>query len=88
MLFACFFSQKLAEIMSKHAGKNAETQPYQRESLIKLQAWVNKEVRVRFSGGRTITGVLRGFDTSNNMIVDDTIEYIRGIKYLIECFLM
>lgn len=67
--------------MSKPPAKkdNAEQQPFVRESLIKLQGWVDKEIRVRFSGGRTITGVLRGYDASNNMIVDDTIEYVRGI---------
>ena len=64
--------------MSKQPAKNAETQSFQRESLIKLQSWVDKEIRVRFSGGRQITGVLRGYDNSNNMIVDDTVEYVRG----------
>jgi len=64
--------------MSKQApAKNAEVQPYQRENLIKLQSWVDREIRVSFSGGRQITGILKGYDNSNNMLVDDTIEYIR-----------
>jgi len=41
---------------------------------------VDKEIRVRFSGGRQVSGVLRGFDNSNNMIVDDTVEYVRDIN--------
>ena len=31
-------------------------------SVIKLKTWVDKEVRIRFSGGRQIVGVLRGYD--------------------------
>jgi len=62
----------------KAPQKKEEAQPYQRENLIKLQSWVDREIRVRFSGGRQVTGILKGYDNSNNMIVDDTIEYIRG----------
>ena len=65
--------------MSRPAPKKEEAQPFQRENLIKLQGWVDREIRVRFSGGRQITGILKGYDNSNNMLVDDTIEYIRGL---------
>ncbi len=67
--------------MNKPQQKKEEVQPYQRENLIKLQAWVDRDIRVRFSGGRQITGLLKGFDNSNNMIVDDTIEYLRGDSF-------
>lgn len=69
--------------MSKNPGKQGDAPTFTRESIIKLQGWVNQEIKVRFSGGRQITGVLKGFDTANNMIVDDTVEYIRGITSLI-----
>jgi U6 snRNA-associated Sm-like protein LSm7 len=68
--------------MSKSHGKQGDAPTFTRESIIKLQSWVNLDIKVRFSGGRQITGVLKGFDTANNMIVDDTIEYIRGIMSL------
>ena len=64
--------------MSKQQTQQKKDGESYNPSIIKLNGWVDKEVRVRFIGGRTITGTLKGFDNVNNMIVDDAIEYFRG----------
>ncbi len=64
--------------MSKYQSHQKKDSETYNPSIIKLSGWVDKEVRVRFVGGRTITGTLKGSDNANNMIVDDTIEYLRG----------
>tara|TARA_B100000780_G_scaffold212989_1_gene152605 strand:- start:495 stop:650 length:156 start_codon:yes stop_codon:yes gene_type:complete len=39
---------------------------------------MGKKVRVRFQGGREVVGVLRGFDPMVNIVIDDSIEYLRS----------
>lgn len=36
-----------------------------------------QEVRVKFTGGREVTGVLKGFDKLLNLVLDDTKEYLK-----------
>eukprot|EP00455_Lapot_gusevi_P034816 TRINITY_DN3851_c0_g2_i2.p1 TRINITY_DN3851_c0_g2~~TRINITY_DN3851_c0_g2_i2.p1 ORF type:complete len:100 (-),score=37.42 TRINITY_DN3851_c0_g2_i2:356-625(-) len=37
----------------------------------------DQQVRVKFSGGREVVGVLKGYDTLVNLVLDDTQEYLR-----------
>ena len=43
-----------------------------------LERFVEKRIRVKFAGGREIVGVLKGFDPLVNLVLDDTVEYLRG----------
>lgn len=36
-----------------------------------------QEVRVKFTGGREVTGVLKGFDKLLNLVLDDTKEFLK-----------
>ena len=56
-----------------------------KDSIIKLQQFQGKFIRVKFQGGREITGVLKSADMYLNMILDDAIESIRDANdpYLI-----
>lgn len=36
-----------------------------------------QEVRVKFMGGREVTGVLKGHDKLLNLVLDDTKEYLK-----------
>jgi U6 snRNA-associated Sm-like protein LSm7 len=36
-----------------------------------------QEVRVKFMGGREVTGVLKGSDKLLNLVLDDTKEYLK-----------
>eukprot|EP01125_Pyxidicula_operculata_P001811 TRINITY_DN11656_c0_g1_i1.p1 TRINITY_DN11656_c0_g1~~TRINITY_DN11656_c0_g1_i1.p1 ORF type:complete len:127 (+),score=18.74 TRINITY_DN11656_c0_g1_i1:44-382(+) len=49
-----------------------------KESILNLNPYINKEVIVKFNGGRQVKGILRGYDTLVNMVLEDTIEYIRS----------
>jgi U6 snRNA-associated Sm-like protein LSm7 len=39
--------------------------------------YVNKKVIVNFSGGREITGLLKGFDQVSNLVLVDVVESIK-----------
>ena len=46
--------------------------------MIDLAPHVDKKIRVKFVGGREVVGVLKGADPICNLVLDDTIEIIRG----------
>ncbi|KAL4483188.1 hypothetical protein ABPG74_019214 [Tetrahymena malaccensis] len=52
-------------------------QKQSKESIINLSQYVGKDIRVKFQGGREVTGVLKSFDNQLNMILDDCVETIR-----------
>lgn len=49
-------------------------------SVINLDLLVDKVVRVKFTGGREITGILKGHDPVPNIVLDDCVEYLRDPK--------
>ena len=38
---------------------------------------INARVRVKFAGGREMVGVLKGYDQLLNVVLDETVEYMR-----------
>jgi U6 snRNA-associated Sm-like protein LSm7 len=62
--------------MSK-SDKNAEKDKKKREPILDLSKYVEKKIRVKFTGGREVVGTLKGFDQLINLVLDDTIEYLR-----------
>jgi small nuclear ribonucleoprotein (snRNP)-like protein len=38
---------------------------------------INARVRVKFAGGREMVGVLKGYDQLLNVVLDETVEYLR-----------
>ena len=53
---------------------------FQKESIINLQIFQEKDVRIKFIGGREIQGTLKGYDTSLNIVLDNCVEFLRGFK--------
>ena len=60
-----------------------------RESILNLQQYVDKSVRVKFMGGRegecglrlwlmVVTGTLKGFDQLMNLVMDEVVEEYEG----------
>lgn len=43
--------------------------------IIELSKFVDKEIRVKFQGGREAKGKLKGYDQFLNLVLDDTVEY-------------
>ena len=48
-----------------------------KESILDLTKFLERSVRVKFSGGREASGILKGFDPLLNLVLDQTIEYLR-----------
>ena len=48
-----------------------------KESILELSRFIDKQIRVKFAGGRESSGTLKGFDPLLNIVLDDTIEYLR-----------
>ena len=51
-----------------------------RTSLINLEPLVDKKIRVKFTGGREIVGILKGADPVCNLVLDETQEILRESK--------
>lgn len=63
--------------MNRGAQSSEKRDRPKKESIIDLSKFVDKQVRVKFQGGREATGKLKGYDHLLNLVLDDTIEYIR-----------
>ncbi|KAF7793547.1 hypothetical protein EIP86_004661 [Pleurotus ostreatoroseus] len=48
-----------------------------REAILDLTKYVNERIRVKFAGGREVTGVLKGFDQLLNLVLDDVEENLQ-----------
>ncbi|KAJ3709605.1 U6 snRNA-associated Sm-like protein LSm7 [Lentinula raphanica] len=45
-----------------------------REAILDLSKYVNERIRVKFTGGREVTGMLKGYDQLLNLVLDDVEE--------------
>lgn len=57
-------------------GEQKRERP-KKESIIDLSKFIDKQVHVKFQGGREATGKLKGFDHLLNLVLDDTTEYLK-----------
>lgn len=48
-----------------------------KESILDLSKYLEKNIRVKFAGGREVSGILKGFDPLLNLVLDTTTEYLR-----------
>mmetsp|Transcript_13893 Transcript_13893/g.23936 ORF Transcript_13893/g.23936 Transcript_13893/m.23936 type:complete len:103 (+) Transcript_13893:116-424(+) len=48
-----------------------------KESILDLKKYTDKQIHVKFAGGREVIGTLRGFDSLVNLVLDDCKEYLR-----------
>ncbi|KAJ3126248.1 Sm-like protein lsm7 [Nowakowskiella sp. JEL0407] len=48
-----------------------------KEPILDLSKYLDKAIRVKFSGGREVYGILKGYDPLLNLVLDDTHEYLR-----------
>ena len=62
----------------KTSGANAEVTKKRKETILDLSKYLDKTIKVKFSGGREASGVLKGFDQSVNLVLDNAVEYLRG----------
>ena len=68
-------------------GGGAGGERKRKESIVDLTRYLEKMIRVKFAGGREASGVLKGFDPLLNLVLDDTVEHLRGgfLKSILGC---
>jgi len=54
----------------------ADNKP-KREAILDLSKYVDQRIRVKFTGGREVTGVLKGYDQLLNLVLDDVDEEVQ-----------
>ena len=65
----CRFPDQITLVMATRAEK---------EAVLDFAKYCDQRVRVRFQGGREVDGVLKGYDKLDNLVLEDSIEYLRG----------
>ncbi|XP_054811573.1 sm-like protein LSM7 isoform X2 [Prosopis cineraria] len=50
-----------------------------KETVLDLAKFVDKGVQVKLTGGRQVTGTLKGYDQLLNLVLDEALEYLRGL---------
>ncbi|CAH8445863.1 unnamed protein product [Heterobilharzia americana] len=58
-------------------GDKQQPEKHKKESIIDLNKYIDKRIRVKFSGGREAVGILKGCDNLQNMVIDCTTEFLR-----------
>ncbi|XP_040576262.1 U6 snRNA-associated Sm-like protein LSm7 [Lepeophtheirus salmonis] len=48
-----------------------------KESILELARYLEKDIRVKFIGGRECSGTLKGYDPLLNLVLDNVTEYLR-----------
>lgn len=49
-----------------------------REAIIDLSKYKDTKIRAKLMGGRQIVGILKGYDQLMNLVLDETIEFMRS----------
>ncbi|KAI0270717.1 hypothetical protein BC834DRAFT_841503 [Gloeopeniophorella convolvens] len=47
-----------------------------REAILDLAKYANSRIRVKFTGGREVTGILKGYDQLLNLVLDEVTEEV------------
>ncbi|KAL2050075.1 hypothetical protein ABVK25_009685 [Lepraria finkii] len=48
-----------------------------KENILDLTKYMDKEITIKFNGGREVTGTLKGYDQLMNLVLDDVKELLR-----------
>lgn len=59
------------------AGGDKSEKP-KKENILDLAKYMDKEITVKFNGGREVTGTLKGYDALMNLVLDEVKETVRG----------
>ncbi|KAI9303371.1 hypothetical protein BJ944DRAFT_283151 [Cunninghamella echinulata] len=61
-------------------GHQSQQEKPKKESILDLSKYMEKKIRVRFSGGREVVGTLMGYDPLLNLVLDNTVEYLKDLE--------
>ncbi|KAI9668509.1 MAG: Sm-like protein lsm7 [Trizodia sp. TS-e1964] len=62
---------------SSRGGHDTSTERPKKENILDLTKYMDKQICVKFSGGREVVGTLKGFDQLTNLVLDDVREIMR-----------
>ncbi|XP_052101947.1 U6 snRNA-associated Sm-like protein LSm7 [Mytilus californianus] len=57
--------------------RDRDREKKKKETILDLSKYLDKPIRVKFSGGREASGVLKGYDPLLNLVLDGCTEYLR-----------
>ncbi|KAI8050553.1 hypothetical protein BDF22DRAFT_695564 [Syncephalis plumigaleata] len=57
-------------------GAGGDNRP-KKEAILDLTRYMDTQVRIKFTGGREVTGVLKGHDPLLNLVLDEAEEHLR-----------
>ncbi|KAL9116244.1 MAG: hypothetical protein Q9227_000615 [Pyrenula ochraceoflavens] len=58
-------------------GSGPPTEKPKKENILDLTKYMDKQVTVKFNGGREVVGTLKGYDQLMNLVLDDVKETMR-----------
>ncbi|KAF3392207.1 U6 snRNA-associated Sm-like protein LSm7 [Talaromyces pinophilus] len=61
----------------RHGGDRDQQEKPKKENILDLTKYMDKEVIVKFNGGREVSGILKGYDQLMNLVLDDVKEKMR-----------
>ncbi|WQF89613.1 Putative sm-like protein Lsm7/SmG [Colletotrichum destructivum] len=58
-------------------GASGDRERPKKENILDLSKYMDKQITVKFNGGREVTGTLKGYDALMNLVLDDVHEVMR-----------
>ncbi|KAI4113754.1 MAG: hypothetical protein LQ345_005334 [Seirophora villosa] len=58
-------------------GAQGQAEKPKKENILDLTKYMDKEITVKFNGGREVVGTLKGYDQLMNLVLDDVKETLR-----------
>ncbi|KAF2828079.1 U6 snRNA-associated Sm-like protein LSm7 [Ophiobolus disseminans] len=59
-------------------GAGGQTERPKKENILDLSKYMDKQITVKFSGGREVIGTLKGYDQLMNLVLDEVKEALTG----------
>ncbi|CEJ91435.1 Putative U6 snRNA-associated Sm-like protein LSm7 [[Torrubiella] hemipterigena] len=60
-----------------HQGNREQGEKPKKENILDLAKYMDKQITVKFNGGREVVGTLKGYDALMNLVLDDVQETVR-----------
>ncbi|KAK7413544.1 U6 snRNP-associated protein Lsm7 [Neonectria punicea] len=58
-------------------NQSGERERPKKENILDLAKYMDKQITVKFNGGREVKGTLKGYDALMNLVLDDVHEIVR-----------
>ncbi|TQN69875.1 U6 snRNA-associated Sm-like protein LSm7 [Colletotrichum shisoi] len=58
-------------------GPSGDRERPKKENILDLSKYMDKQITVKFNGGREVTGTLKGYDALMNLVLDEVQEVMR-----------